>query len=168
MKRNKKYKPKPIKNPISNLLISTFLYTRLSRLLTELVQKGTAIYSEDGAVIVNDDGSLFLAEEVIQSAMRFLAIYEDNQKIDFGIDYLPFEQLAQQLDIEKVSVETSEACFAQLGRLRQAFNSMNPIVCRKLITEYRLQSEEARKRYEERTSQKLLASTTKNENLAPL
>lgn len=58
-KRNKKYKPKPIKNPISNLLISTFLYTRLSRLLTELVQKGTAIYSEDGAVIVNDDGSLF-------------------------------------------------------------------------------------------------------------
>lgn len=164
-KRNKKYKPKPIKNPISNLLISTFLYTRLSRLLTELVQKGTAIYSEDGAVIVNDDGSLFLAEEVIQSAMRFLAIYEDNQKIDFGIDYLPFESLAQQLNAEKVNIKTSMACYQQLPLLQKAYSTMKPSVCRDLISKCRLQSEEALKKYESRV-QKIQCA--ENEDSAPL
>lgn len=152
-KRNKKYSPRPIRNPIGRFFVGAFLCTRLHKLLDELVLKGTATYAEDGAAIEIEDGNFMLSADIVQSTMRFIAIYERNQNVNFGIDFLVFETLARQLEEENVSPGISLACYQQIDKIHKAFNAMKPEISMHLMDKFRLQSQEALEEYERRISE---------------
>lgn len=120
-KRNKAYKPKPVKLPMA--LCSSTVLCPIQSIINRLDIDGT-VDTVDGRPVFNDGGDLYEIVPALDGLLDWIGLYA--KKSGRHINLEPFEQLKQQLHFSMpIQATTFNACKAMLPEM-QRFVALMP------------------------------------------